>query len=631
MSIERSSEIFPVIFYKNHILSAIKKFKIVFISAETGSGKTTIVPQILYKSGHFDKIIISQTRRIATISAAKFVSMKIGDKLGKKIGYSVRFDDLSTINTKIKFVTDGVLFREISRISFFRANSCIIIDEFHERTVYTDLILAILKSVLLSRKKINIIVMSASGNSKELANYLGERICKLSIPGKMHSVFIYFSNLPQKNFLYATILTILKIHISQKIPGDILVFLPGLDEITNVYSHLFLIFKKKISKVFLKRLHSSLSLEEQHSIFNEVPLGYRKIILSTNIAESSITIPGIVFVVDSGLAKQKILNWKTGVDMFRIFPISKSEAKQRAGRAGRQRTGKCFRMFTFLDFKHFFLFPKPNIQQAELSGTLLTLSTFRYRNLFDLDFITLPSRWEIIRSLELLFILGAIDNHLYVTFFGKLMSFFPIDLKMTKSIIESLKFQEKSVVVWVVSASSAYTANNFLAGKFYLEKKLKFLHNKGDFFFLAKLLLKFQIKKIKGASKIWCAQNSINEYFIENAFDIKKQMMAHCSILSWHFQRKKICRKSLSFFSKFKLCFVAGFFINFARKIENGGKYHGVISGLVLNIHPCSIYSFNTPKIIIFKETFLTTKTFIRGILPVKLIWLLLVGDKLFK
>jgi len=492
----------PVLFFKNFVLSAIKKFNILFISAETGSGKTIFVPQILYKSGLFNKILVSQTRRIAAISSAKYVSKIFNKKLGVEIGYSVRFDELFNHKTKIKFVTDGILFREISSFSFFLSYCCVIVDEFHERTVYTDLILAILRNAILLGKKISIVIMSASGNSKKIANFFGMGVCKLSIPGNLYKVSVYFSLFSQNNFLFSTILSVLKIHFSQKIPGDILVFLPGFDEIEEVFHHLCFAFHKNKDRVFLKKFHSNLSVEEQSSIFNETPTNFRKIILSTNIAESSLTIPGIIYVVDSGLSKQKLLNWKTGIDVFRIFPISKSEARQRKGRAGRQTNGKCFRLFTFLDFKKLPRFPNPQIKKTEMAGIILILSTFNQKNLFNLDFISLPSRWIIIRSLELLFILGAIDKKLSLTFFGKCMSFFPIDLKVTKSIIESLKFNEKKIVSWIVSASSIYSINFFINPKIFNYKGVKNSKSQGDLFFFAKILLKYQAKKKKKEKKL---------------------------------------------------------------------------------------------------------------------------------
>jgi HrpA-like RNA helicase len=309
---------FPVEKYENHIISAVKKFKLLIITAETGSGKTTFIPRILFKKGIFNRIVISQTRRIAAINAAKYVSELLNVKLGKEIGYTIRFENKSEFNTKIKFVTDGILFKEASEDPSLSKYECVILDEFHERTIYTDLLLSILKQSLIRRKEFNLIIMSASGECEKMAKFFGLKAGKINIPGRLFPIKIYHTLIPQANYIYSISGFIIKSHMVESIPGNFLVFLPGQEEIQKVEDQIDYIIKKKLSNFIILKFYSGMPIEEYQDIFKIFNINIRKIVLATNIAESSITIPGISLVIDSGFSKQKMTNWKTGIDLFTL-------------------------------------------------------------------------------------------------------------------------------------------------------------------------------------------------------------------------------------------------------------------------------------------------------------------------
>ncbi|ABW98024.1 cdc28 (nucleomorph) [Hemiselmis andersenii] len=632
MKNNKKLENFPVFFFKEFILSAVMKYKILFISAETGSGKTTIIPQILFHRGFFKKIIISQTKKLSTLSSAKFVSSFFNSRLGQQVGYSVRFDDFTNKNTSIKFVTDGILYKEIAKKSFFGDDLCMIIDEFHERTISTDLLLAFIKKVFFLGKIKRLVIMSASGNSHKIANFFQTKVGKLILPGKLFKVSVFYLRFSQSNYIFSTIVTILKIHKYIKKKGDILVFLPGLNEIEKVFHQIFLFSKEKNKNFFLCKLYASLPFLDQRKCLESSPDGFRKIILSTNVAESSLTIPGITFVIDCGLSKQKILNWKNSIELFRIFPISKSEIYQRSGRAGRQRKGKCYRLFTFSHFKKLHLYPKPEIERIEMTEIILSIISFSNRNLFDLDFISLPSKWGIIRSLEFLFILGAIDKNLFLTFFGKCMSIFPIEIKLSKSIIEALRFNDKKLISWITAAASSFSTNSFPFITNYANLFGNNLENMGDFFLFAKIILKFKTQEdLKNKNGGFFLKNN-NLNFLKTAWDINKQILRFCSFLKVYFQKLSTKKfEDLPFIVKFKVCFVSGFFINSARITKNKQKFQIITSSIFCNIHPQSLIQKFNFKVLVFKEIFLTNVTYIRGILPIRLIWLLFFGNKIFK
>ena len=621
---------FPVFWFKDFLIKSILKYNVLFVSAHTGSGKTTIIPQILYNYGLFDKIIISQTKRLAAISSSKFVSKFFKSKFGSKVGYSVRFDEFCSKKTSINFVTDGILFKKIASISFSSENSCLIIDEFHERTIFTDLILVLIKKILVSGRIKKLIIMSATGNSGSVAKYFGKNVGKIIIPGKIYDIKTYFLKLPQSNYIFSIIVTILKIINSKQNLGDILVFLPGIDEIDKLHSRMTHFLKGQNYEIC--KLYSSLPLDQQKKTIKKSDENIQKIILSTNIAESSVTIPEIVYVLDCGLSKQKIVTKKNGTEILKIYPISKSEIQQRTGRAGRTKNGKCFRFFTFSDYKRLYRFPRPEIQKIELNDIILVICGMSSKNLYEMDIISLPSKWGVIRSLENLYIIGAIDKNLVITFFGKCMSIYPIDIKFSKSILEAIRTGERKLITWIITTSACFSTNSHLNLRTFAKFSPKNRENMGDFFFLGHILYKFQIIN----DKKW-SQNFINSFFqnmnfFENALKIKKQLINLSEYLI-NCLKKNISNNfsGLPMIVMFKVCFVSGFFLNAARIIKNKEKSQTIISGILCKIHPQSLCSSLSPNAFIYNEIVVSSNLYVKGILPIRLIWLIFFGNKIYK
>nr|UXY88502.1 ATP-dependent RNA helicase CDC28 [Cryptomonas curvata] len=625
---------FPIEQYEKFILSSVKKFKILMIIGETGSGKTTIVPRILYKNRIFNKIIVSQTKRIAAINAANYISKTLNLKVGRDVGYAVRFENNSYSDTRIKFVTDGILFKELSENPSLSHYNCVIIDEFHERTIYTDLLLSILKKTLCERENFRLIIMSASGECNKMAKFFNIKSGKLTIPGRLYRIKIFYTITPQSNYVLSISAFIAKHHLKENIPGNFLVFLPGQEEILKLNEQIDYVIGKKIFNFIVIKFYSGISEEEYLNVFKISQKKKRKIILATNIAESSITIPGISLVIDSGLSKQKITNWKNGIDLFRIYPISKSEAQQRAGRAGRERTGKCYRMYTFKDFCSLRSYPKPEIQRIDLTSIILMLYSFKQKYFLGLDFITIPPTWSIYRSFEKLFILGIITHKLKITYLGKLCSIFPLEISMSITIIEALKKKNRTLLNLILAAISVLSTNmtifakwnNFLSNNY---NKLKYL---GDQFCYAMVFYQYQLKKKNETAKNWCKKKNLNENCLKLATSIKTQIKEICFIIAPLLNSEviEINKIQPDLNDQFRFCFTAGYFSNAARFSLYSKKYQSICSGLLTEIYPFSLYKSMYPKIIIFHEFFITSKPFIRGILPTRLDWLILFGKKIF-
>jgi HrpA-like RNA helicase len=268
----------------------------------------------------------------------------------------------------------------------------------------------------------------------------------------------------------------------------------------------------------------------------------------------------------------------------------------------------------------------------DLSSVILILNSSNLKNLFELDFITNPSEWGVVRALELLFILNAIDERTFLTFFGKCMTIFPLDVKMSRSIIESVKIGERNLVSWVISSFSIFSNNFFTLIKFFSIKKNRKNNIGDDFFVFSKLLFEFEKKKKKNKSKKWCYQKGIDEDFLENALSIKKQLLSICHNLENYIQKfADNQKKNFGFFTKFKICLISGFFINSARKIKDKEQFQIIVSGIIINIDPFSFIKSLSPSLIIFKEIFLTSKSYAQGILSTRLKWILFWGNKIFK
>ena len=348
-------EYLPVFSVRAELMQVIREHQVVVVVGETGSGKTTQLTQYLHEEGFTAAGMVgcTQPRRVAAMSVAKRVSEEMATPLGEKVGYAIRFEDCTSKNTVVKYMTDGVLLRECLRESDLEQYCAIVMDEAHERSLHTDVLLGLLKKVVARRRDLKLIVTSATMNATRFSDFFGQ-VPIFFIPGRTFPVDITFSKHPCEDYVDAAVKQALQIHLSQP-PGDILIFMTGQEDIETTCD----VVAERLATVdgalplSILPIYSQLPADMQAKIFERAGDGARKCIVATNIAETSLTVDGIRYVVDSGYYKLKTYNPKIGMDALQIYPISQANANQRSGRAGRTGPGCAFPPF-FIAFWLFY-------------------------------------------------------------------------------------------------------------------------------------------------------------------------------------------------------------------------------------------------------------------------------------
>jgi len=457
----------PVWQQRHDFLDMLDKSQTLILVGETGSGKTTQIPQFVVEAGYTNnqkQIACTQPRRVAAMSVSRRVAEEMDVTIGEEVGYSIRFEDCSGPKTILKYLTDGMLLREAMTDPLLERYRVIILDEAHERTLATDVLFGLLKEVLKNRSDLKLVVMSATLEAEKFQAYFnGAPLMK--VPGRLHPVEIFFTQEPEKDYLEAAIRTVVQIHINER-PGDMLIFLTGEEEIEDACRKITREVQNlgdQAGPLKVVPLYSTLPPSMQQKIFDPAPPptkkgGHpgRKVVVSTNIAETSLTIDGIVYVIDPGFSKQKVYNPRVRVESLLVSPISKASAHQRAGRAGRTQPGKCFRLYTESSFQND-LQPQthPEILRSNLANVVLTLKKLGIDDLVHFDFMDPPAPETLMRALELLNYLGALDEDGSLTKLGQLMSEFPLDPQMSKMLVVSPEFNCSNEILSITAMLSA--------------------------------------------------------------------------------------------------------------------------------------------------------------------------------
>ncbi|KAF2294958.1 hypothetical protein GH714_029746 [Hevea brasiliensis] len=677
--IERQRESLPIASVKERLVEEVKTHDILIIVGETGSGKTTQLPQFLFSAGfcHDGKVIgITQPRRVAAVTVAKRVAEECGVELGQKVGYSIRFDDKTSSSTRIKYMTDGLLLREALLDPYLSRYSVIIVDEAHERSVHTDVLLGLLKSVQNVRsnfmkdhdnmddKKSNnramkgtgtgtqctsflrqchgrkfpplkLIIMSASLDARVFSEYFGGARA-IHIEGRQHQVDILYTLHPEPDYLDATLVTIFQIHLEEA-PGDILVFLTGQEEIESVerlVQEQLHKLPEANRKLLIVPMFSSLPSEQQMRVFMPASAGHRKVILATNIAETSVTIPGVKYVIDPGFVKARSYDPVKGMESLIIVPTSKAQALQRSGRAGREGPGKCFRLYPEREFEKFEDSTRPEIKRCNLSNVILQLKALGVDDIIRFDFMEKPSRAAIIKSLEHLFLLGALTDDCKLSEpIGHQMARLPLDPIYSKALILASQFnclEEMLITVAMLSGESIFYAPREKKDEAIAAMKC-FASPDGDHLTLVnvyravdRLLEKRNMevgnkKNLHGKNekflRKWCKENFINSRSLRHACDIHSQIRGHVEQMGL---RISSCGDDLV---QFRRCLAASFFVNAALK-QPEGTYRALASGQVVQIHPSSVLFQSKADCIIFNELVQTSNKYIRNITRIDYLWL---------
>ena len=492
----------PIYQHREEILNLIKNNNYCIITGETGSGKTTQLPQyiiesltladffkndkVFQKSKKSPRVVITQPRRVAAIQMAKRVCYEKNYKLGNEIGYTIRFGDNSCENTIIKYVTDGILVKECLADNILNKYHVVIIDEAHERSLYSDILFALIKQVVKIRNgSLKLIIMSATLNTEQFIKYFNN--CPLlKVSGKLYPVDITYHPSPMDKRVKSSVELAIRIHLHEG-PGHILAFLTGFEECEKACKMTFNILEdlskkgKKVPPMNIMPLYGAQNTEDQSKIFEKTKNGCRKLIFCTNIAETSLTVDGIGYVIDCGYVKQKIYNHKTSMDSLMIVPISKVQAKQRSGRAGRTGPGKCLRIYTEQFYKNSMTdIIVPEILRVNLASTILTLKSMGIDNIIDFDFMDKPDSNSIYEALKQLFFLQAIDIDGHITNLGKEMTKFPLDCCYSRALIASNFFnvrEEMEILVSLISSENVFVNVN----KYDEDRRAYFEKTKNEF------------------------------------------------------------------------------------------------------------------------------------------------------
>lgn len=646
-SIEETKKSLPVYQYRDELLDAVEKYQVLIVVGETGSGKTTQLPQYLHEAGYTkgNKMIgCTQPRRVAAVSVATRVADEVGTRLGDKVGYSIRFDEKSSENTVIKYMTDGMLVREFLTDHNLDKYSVMIIDEAHERTLHTDILLGLLKDLLKKRPDLKLIISSATINAKKFSDYFYEAPI-FNVPGRRFPVEIYYTEQPESNYLYAAITTVFQIHMSQTGRGDILVFLTGQDEIETMAESLAETCKKlqgQIKEMIICPIYANLQPEQQKKIFEPTPKNARKVVISTNIAETSLTIDGIVYVVDCGFVKENVFNAKSGMESLDVNPCSKASADQRAGRAGRVGPGKCFRLYTkWAYLNELPNNPTPEILRTDLTSVVLLMMTLGVTDLIHFDFMDKPLTSSLAKALELLYALGALNERGELTEVGLKMSIFPTKPMLSKCLLEGSRLQVCDEVLSVI-AMLEDSGSLFIRSK--ENKELaKNAHQRfvsklgGDHLTLLEIWNQFVAS---GYSSQWCHDNFLQYRTLQKARNIRKQLLRICSRPDLRLRGESLQNSSQEhpvldlnlLHLRVMKAITAGYFTQCARLSRTGDSYTTIPRGSTVMIHPSSTLHGAVPpvKLVLYHELVMTSKAFMRHVMPVQRRWLAQYGAHCF-
>ncbi|OAA56582.1 mRNA splicing factor RNA helicase [Niveomyces insectorum RCEF 264] len=622
-SLREQREFLPAFAVREDLMRVIRDNQVIIVVGETGSGKTTQLTQFLYEEGYgnIGMIGCTQPRRVAAMSVAKRVSEEMEVKLGSTVGYAIRFEDCTSKDTVIKYMTDGVLLRESLNEPDLDRYSCIIMDEAHERALNTDVLMGLFKKIIQRRRDLKLIVTSATMNSKRFCDFFGGAP-EFIIPGRTFPVDVMFHRTPVEDYVDQTVQQVLAIHVSMG-AGDILVFMTGQEdvEVTCELVRERLDTLKDPPKLRILPMYSQMPTDLQAKIFDKAPPGVRKCIVATNIAETSLTVDGIMYVVDPGYSKLKVYNPRMGMDTLQITPISQANASQRSGRAGRTGPGKAFRLYTEKAFKdELYIQTIPEIQRTNLSNTILLIKSLGVKDLLDFDFMDPPPQDTITTSLFDLWALGALDNLGELTSLGRKMNAFPMDPPLAKLLIMSEEYGCSEEMVTIVSMLSV--PNVFYRPKERQEEsdaaREKFFVPESDHLTYLHVYAQW---KANGYLDGWCARHFLHAKSLRRAKEVREQLV---DIMKMQKMPMVSCGTDWDVIRK---CVCSGYYHQ-AAKAKGIGEYINLRTSVTVQLHPTSaLYGLGfLPDYVVYHELILTSKEYMSTVTAVDPRWLAELG-----
>ncbi|KAM9853793.1 putative ATP-dependent RNA helicase DHX34 [Aulostomus maculatus] len=535
--LRREQRSLPIFQYRDRIVELVRRHPVVVVAGDTGCGKSTQVPQYLLSAG-FTQIACTQPRRIACISLAKRVSFESLNQYGSKVGYQIRFETTRTTATKLLFLTEGLLLRQIQQDSMLDQYQVLIVDEVHERHLHCDFLLGVLRSLLANRPDLRLILMSATINIKLFSDYFSSAPV-LQVPGRLFPIQVIYQPIPPEEQPSRSekldprpYLRILQ-GIDQRYPpeerGDLLLFLSGVAEISTI-QEACQVYATHTRRWIVLPLHSTLSLAQQDKVFDIAPPGVRKCIISTNIAETSVTIDGVRFVVDSGKVKEMSFDPKAKMQRLQEFWISRASSEQRKGRAGRTGPGVCYRLYAESDYDAFASYAVPEIHRVALDSLVLQMKSMGLGDPLSFVFIDPPPAASIQTAVTYLKEQGALDSRGELTSIGSLLAQLPVDVVIGKMLVLGSLFNLSEPVLTVAAALSVQSP--FLRSAEHnpdCTTARQPLHsNHGDPFTLLNTFNAWvEVKGERGGgSRKWCRRRGLEEQRLYEMVNLRRQFKA---------------------------------------------------------------------------------------------------------
>ncbi|UOD51484.1 ATP-dependent RNA helicase HrpA [Orrella daihaiensis] len=647
----------PVTQARDEIARAIASHQVVIISGQTGSGKTTQIPKICLSIGRGRAGMIGHTqpRRLAATSVAKRIAQELQTSIGELVGYQIRFHQRAASTTAIKLMTDGVLLAQTQRDRLLKQYDTLIIDEAHERSLNIDFLLGYLRQLLPKRPDLKVVITSATIDADRFAAHFagpdGQPAPVIDVSGRLYPVQVLYHPVTQprtqieqgeltggddsdeERELTDAIVEAVG-ECARLGPGDVLVFLPGEREIREAAEALR---KHHPPSTQILPLYARLSQNEQEEIFRP-STSARRVVLATNVAETSLTVPGIRFVVDSGLARVKRYSWRQKVEQLQVEPISQAAANQRAGRCGRLGPGVCIRLYDELDFKRRREFTEPEILRSSLAGVILRMKSLALDDIDAFPFVDPPTGRAIADGYQTLQELGALTqkvgrdgqalNHL--TAVGRTLAKLPLDPRVGRMLLAARDQQCLHEMLIIASALAVQDPRErpMQARELADQAHAKFSDKQSEFLVLLKLWSWYHDQVAHKSSQRQLVkllkQNYLSVPRLREWHDIHGQLAALVGEQGWRVNQTEAT------FEQIHSALLAGLLGQVGLSAEQAGHYQGV-RGIRFWIHPSSKLAKRAGKWIMAAELVETSKLYARCIAKIEPVWIERVGGHLLQ
>ncbi|KAL5596876.1 uncharacterized protein BROUX77_006824 [Berkeleyomyces rouxiae] len=682
----------PMWGYRNTICEALQRSDTLVVVGETGSGKSTQIPQFLYQESWCQRrkarvpnlpepvniggmIAVTQPRRVAATTLAHRVAQEAGSPLGRPeglVGYSVRFDHNVPKGTKIKFLTEGMLLQELLQDPYLRQYSAVIVDEIHERSVDVDLLSGFLKKIRTEGVEnrggvpLKVIIMSATADVEEMKGFFSEDSAKYSqgegkkqeedaetkttteesqehkkvevlhVKGRQFPVDLVHTPGPVNDLQDQLLKTVFKVHTEEPLPGDILAFMTGQEDIeaaVKLIEEYGATLASNMPRIRAFPLFGQMSMEAQHAAFQPLKEKYtRKVVLATNIAETSVTVPGVRYVIDCGKAKVKQFRTRLGMESLLSKPISMSSAIQRAGRAGREGPGKCFRLYTQDTFDSLEERDLPEILRTDLMTAILTMKAYGIDDIQAFPLIDMPDVEALEHALVQLCLIGALDKTGCITEEGRKISKLPVTPTFGVVLLNAAK-PEFDCLLEVIEIISCITSGEDIFQHIQTEEvreeieemRKQLFRREGD---LITILTTMQLYASENADRtMWCQQRRINMRNMRQAMKIRKQLRGLALKMKLINEAppadpQPFVPPSPENADNILRCFLKGF-VSRTAMLHPDASYQTVVGKQNVAIHPASVLHGRKVEAIMFLENVFTQKNYAKKVSAVRADWLM--------